>query len=138
MEETPTEAEEVEVPEPSLRVHELTIRRCKLVAGRLVPRGDAEKLDLMDAICILAPRGTRNAKINVMRARRGDFIGLRNGAGSNFVIRNPTDDGDIRWLLNKSPGFEHSFSGIWLIQDVIRRAVPIEVTTQNGYGYSPG
>jgi len=133
MQEAATEPVEVEAPTPSLAIHELTICPCELVNGHLVVRGESQTLDLMDAVARLAPSQSRSGRINVMRAKRGDFVGLRGKDGANFVVRNPTGDGDVRWLLSKFPAFEHYFSEVWLVQDVIRRSKPTE-TTVDGQG----
>ena len=104
------------------QVHSFTFRKCKLVRGRLVVRGEPEFYNLEEACSRFAPSGTVRAKINVLKAKTGDYLGLRKDIRSNFVIRNPTSDGDIRWLLQQYPEFKLRMGEVYLVHGhVIRR-----------------
>ena len=98
----------------------LTVRKCLLRRGLLVPRGEPETLTLLDAIKRLAPSGERGAKLNVLHVRPNSFIGLikKKNAVANFVISNVTMDGDIRWLLQKNPEIESQILEVYRVDHV--------------------
>jgi len=120
--------EELQIP-PRLGddAHRLTVRRCKIVRRRLVPRGDSEVLNLPAAIEKLAPTRTPRAMANVAKARVGHFLGIRKKDRSNFVIINPTRDGDIRWLLAQRPDLANQISEVYLVEDVVIRRSMIDL-----------
>jgi len=61
---------------------------------------------------------------NVARLRTGQYIGIRKKDRANFVIVNPTKDGDIRWLLAQRPDMANQISEVYLVEGVvIRRSV---------------
>jgi hypothetical protein len=90
-------------------------------------RGEPETLQLQEAVRKLAPSGSRTAKINVLRLKTGDYIGLYKTRPLNFVIRNPTSDGDIRWLLQRSPNFKSLLGEMYFVQSVAKRRDLLEV-----------
>lgn len=99
-------------------VHTLTIKKCVLRRGYVSPRGDAEVLPLKEAVKRLAPSGTRSARVNVLRARPGHYIGVTADM-ANFVFKNATNDGDIRWIILKKPDFERQVREIYLVEDCV-------------------
>ena len=107
-------------PDANRSTQTLTVRKCLLRRGLLVPRGEPETLTLPDAIKRLAPSGGRGAKLNVLRVRSNSFIGLikKNGSVSNFIISNVTMDGDIRWLLHKKPEIEDQILEVYRVDRV--------------------
>jgi len=113
-------------------IYDFVVHRCEIQRGYLTTRGEPEPLTMLEAIGKLAPSNTHSARINVTKLRRGDYIGVRKDNNANFVIRNPTSDGDIRWLLQRSPGFESYFREIYLVTDYMRRSAPTDVTVQYG------
>lgn len=108
--------------------YQVMFRQCALVEGRLKPRGGQYVMSITDAVKRLAPTGSRSGRVNVLSARRGDFIGIRSDTSANFIIRNPTDDGDIRWLLRDNPGFENNFDAIYRIEGVLRQGQATEIS----------
>lgn len=107
--------------------HQITVRRCHLIRRRLIPRGDAQVLNLPQAIEKLAPTRTPRAMANVAKVRVGHFVGIRKKDRSNFVIINPTRDGDIRWLLAQRPDLSNQISEVYLVQDVVIRRSMIDL-----------
>lgn len=116
-------------------VHSITLRKCELIRERLVPRGEPESFSLDEALKLLAPTGTLRARANVARVRVGQFIGVSRSGGSNFVIVNPTSDGDIRWLLRQRPDLNVSIRDIYLVDDVViqRNTVDLPVGAPGAY-----
>lgn len=107
---------------PGETSHTLAVVRCEVVRGFLVSRGAPELLSLAEAVRRLAPSKSRKALSNVIKAKTGNFIGV--SVSGNFLLINPTGDGDVRWLLNKRPEFESSLREIYRVDGVeIRRAV---------------
>ena len=106
----------------------LLVRSCKIRNGRLVPGGEPEDLTLKEALGRLAPSNSHRARMNVMNVRPGHYIGVKQspegGAPVNFIVKNPTRDGDIRWLLQKAPEFEAELEEIFLVEGV---EIPREV-----------
>lgn len=119
--------------------HTLTIRRCKLRRGHLIPQqGESETatLTLDEAYARLAPTRTHQARTNVNRIRSGQYLGLREavrpGDRSNFVIINPTTDGDVRWLFQKNPDMRMALKEVYLVEDVVIRRETVELPTIGG------
>jgi hypothetical protein len=102
--------------------HLITVQKCVLKRQRLIPEGEQTVLNLKQAVQLLAPSKTRTARANVMKLKPGYFIGVKAGDKSNFVIVNPTSDGDIRWLLRKHPDLPVLVQDIYWVESVnIRR-----------------
>jgi hypothetical protein len=122
----------VEIKKPT--EHTLALRRCVIRNGYLSAKGDSEVLTLKQAIARLAPSKTRKALNAVLRVRSGQYIGtldrkIPGVAPTNFVIVNPTRDGDIRWLLHKNPEFGSMVKEVYLVEEVV---VPKEVVDLPG------
>lgn len=97
--------------------HRITIKKCQIKNDKLIPTGEKEVLDIRDAIRKLAPSKSGKGIQNVVNAKSGHYIGL-NSDGTNFVIVNPTDDGDIRWLIRKKPELLDNISELYLVDDM--------------------
>jgi hypothetical protein len=98
--------------------HRIIIRRCKLKRKRLIPEGESETLNLIDAVRRLAPSGSPKGRANVLKLKPGQFVGVSSTDGTNFVIVNPTRDGDIRWLFERvdiGPRLQE----VYLVEDVM-------------------
>jgi len=114
-------------PEPlSENDHILTIRPCVVRRGRLFPDGDAQDLNIREAVDLLAPSKRHLARTNVLRAKTGQYIGVKSDS-SNFVIVNPTSDGDIRWLLKKYPDLQFQIRDVYLVESVVIRRNAIDL-----------
>jgi len=112
--------DELLIPTPlSESSHRITIRRCVVKRRRLVPQGEAETLNLDEAAKRLAPSRSHKARANVLKLRPGQFIGVTPKTGTNFVIVNPTTDGDIRWLFERVGGLEAKLQEVYLVEDVV-------------------
>lgn len=110
-------------PEPlSEKDHLITIRKCDVVRKRLHAVGESISLNLKEAVNLLAPSKSRLARLNVLKLKSGQYIGVKAKDLSNFVIVNPTDDGDIRWLLKKQPDIFSIVRDVYFVESVsIRR-----------------
>lgn len=106
--------------------HVVTVRRCEIRRRRLHPVGEPESLNIKDAVALLAPSKTHFARTNILRAKTGQYVGVKSDL-SNFVIVNPTSDGDIRWLLRKHPEFPLFIRDIYLVEDVTIRRNAIDL-----------
>lgn len=107
---------------PSPDDHQITLRKCVLRRKHLHASGDPITLNINQAIAILAPSRTKMARMNVIKLRPQSYIGIRTSDSSNFVIVNPTSDGDIRWLLKRNPELQSQIGDIYLVDSVeIRR-----------------
>lgn len=106
--------------------HVLTIRRCAVRRGRLVPDDEVQDLNIKEAVALLAPSKTRLARTNVLRAKTGQYVGVKSDS-SNFVIVNPTSDGDIRWLLKKHPDLQFQIRDVYLVESVVIRRNAIDL-----------
>jgi hypothetical protein len=114
-------------PEPlSENDHILTVRKCVLRRGRLLPDPEVQDLNIKEAVAILAPSKTRLARTNVLRAKTGQYVGVKSDS-SNFVIVNPTGDGDIRWLLRKYPDLQFQIRDVYLVESVVIRRNAIDL-----------
>jgi len=107
--------------------HILTIRKCSLKRSRLFPEGDPRVLNLKEAVGLLGPSGTRTARTNVVKLKTGQFIGVKSSDLSNFIIVNPTNDGDIRWLLKKHPDLQLHIRDVYLVESVTIRRNAIDL-----------
>lgn len=114
--------------------HLVTLRKCSLARKRLFPEGDAVTLNIGEAVALLAPSRARTAKMNVLKLKTGYYVGVKSKDLSNFVIVNPTSDGDIRWLLRKSPDFPETIRDIYLVESVTirRNAIDLPMEDVNG------
>ena len=107
--------------------HMITVRRCSLMRKRLLPEGEPQALNLKEAVALLAPNKTRLGRANVLKLKTGQYVGVKSGNLSNFVIMNPTNDGDIRWLLKKHPDLASQIRDIYLVESVIIRRNAIDL-----------
>jgi hypothetical protein len=83
--------------------------------------GDPEVLTLEVAMARLAPSKSRRARMNVINARVGWYIGTRDQGGdlpNNFLFKNPTPGGDVRWILQEIPDFEDVVLELYYVSDV--------------------
>lgn len=101
---------------------QIKLTKCSLRRGCLIPDGESFVLSLPEAIKKFVPMGSVIGKRNMINIRRGQYLGLRlvNGQPNNFLITNPTNDGDIRWLLNRNPEVEFSIQEVYLVDEVIK------------------
>lgn len=99
--------------------HVLTLKLCRISEGRLLPRGEAVVLPIKEAIARLAPSGEHRAKLNVVVARTGNYLGLINRGKmvNNFLLASNSGN-DISWLLKKEPGIEAKILEVYLVEDV--------------------
>lgn len=122
-----------EFPEPlDENDHVITVQKCALRRSRLFPEGDLITLNLKEAVALLAPSGRHYARVNVMKLKSGHFIGVKAGDKSNFVIVNPTTDGDIRWLLRKNPDLPVIARDIYYVESVSIRRNTIDLPKVDG------
>lgn len=107
--------------------HVLVVRKCIFKRSRLLPGGDVQTLNLKEAVDLLAPSKSRVARTNVVKLKAGQFIGVKANELSNFVIVNPTNDGDIRWLLRKHPDLGAHIRDVYLVESVTIRRNAIDL-----------
>jgi hypothetical protein len=115
--------------------HIVTVRKCEIRRQRLHPVGDAQDLNIKEAVALLAPSRTHLARTNVLRIKTGQYLGVKSDS-SNFVIVNPTSDGDIRWLLRKHPDLPLFTREVYLVESVIIRRNAIDLKS-DGEGGDP-
>lgn len=98
------------------------VTKCELRGGVLVERGNYFPLTIREVVAKFAPSKQSNAKANILKAKSGSYLGIcnKNGQVRNFVIYNPSDNGDIRWLLEKVPELESSIIEVYLVNDIDR------------------
>lgn len=108
--------------------HQISICKCIIKKSRIVVTGEVETLNLKEAVDLLAPRKTHRAMFNVMKLRAGQYVGVKSTDQSNFIIVNPTRDGDIRWLLNDHPKLAEQVRDIYLVDGVKIRRNTIDLT----------
>ena len=108
--------------------HEISVRKCVIKKSRIEVVGEVEVLDLKEAVALLAPRQTHRGRTNVMKLRAGQYVGIKSSDQSNFIIVNPTHDGDIRWLISEHPNFPHQVRDIYLVDAVKIRRNTIDLT----------
>ncbi len=109
---------------------------CKIRDGKLVGNGTVVSFTLREAAQKFAPSSEPRARANVLRAKRGNYIGMIK-AGKiyrNFLIVNPTDDGNIKWLLRKSPELEASISEIYLVDEIVNKRIALDLPSIGGPG----
>jgi len=130
MEHTMKEAvEDFEVPVPlDENDHKVMVRRCDVRRERLIADDEVSVLNLKEAVTLLAPTGSHRGRANVMKLKAGQYVGVKNTDLSNFVIVNPTSDGDIRWLLQQNPDFIDSVRDIYLVDGVMINRNTIDLT----------
>lgn len=114
--------------------HVITLQKCVFKRGRLIPGGDLMVLNLKEAVALLAPTRKHFARVNVMKLKPGHFIGVKSSDRSNFVIVNPTSDGDIRWLLRKQPDLPLWTRDIYMVESVSIRRNAIDLPMESPYG----
>lgn len=115
-------------PEPlNENDHMVTVRKCSFLRKKLLPDGESQTLNIKEAVALLAPNRTHLGRANVLRLKTGQFIGVKSSDLSNFVIVNPTNDGDIRWLLAKSPDLFSKVRDVYLVESVTIRRNTIDL-----------
>lgn len=107
--------------------HTITVRECSIKRNRLIPDGKSQELSLINAIKLLAPSHTSVGRSNVTKLKVGFFIGVKSGDLSNFVIVNPTSDGDIRWLIKKQPDLVAKIRNVYIVESVFLRRNVIDL-----------
>jgi hypothetical protein len=107
------------------RISSISVKRCLIKNGHLLPRGDIIVLSVDKAFELMAPSKTSMAKMNILKAKTGNFIGISTN-NTNFRLVNQTTTGDIRWLLKKKPEFAEVTKEIYRVEDVV-----IPVTAQD-------
>lgn len=127
----PQAEENVVAPIP-VAAHSLKIRRCDFKRGYLIPREDSEQLTLDQAFRRLAPTRTKEARTNVVRVRTGQYLGLKPRDKTNFLIINPTSDGDIRWLIQRKPEIKSELKEVYLVEDVVIRRKTVDLPPLGG------
>jgi hypothetical protein len=103
------------------RSRTITVRRCLLMRGRFVVRGDAETLTVEAALKRFAPTKSQDARMNVLKARTGHYLGtvrVEEKGDRNFLFVNQGPNGDISWLLRKHPEFEAMVKDVYRVEDV--------------------
>lgn len=120
MEATTTQADESrKTAEP---VRTMTLCKCEVKAGRARKVGKPEVFTLSEAMNRLAPSRAHRARMNVVNVRAGWYIGLRDqGEGklpTNFLFKNPTGGGDVRWIIQEMPEFEDVVLELYYVKDV--------------------
>ena len=108
--------------------HQITVVKCRIRRSRIQSVGETQILNLKEAVALLAPSRTRKARANVMKLRAGQYVGVKSDDLSNFVIVNPTPDGDIRWLVNDHPDFPSKVRDIYYVDGVKIRRNTIDLT----------
>jgi len=133
MEQMTTEtADDFKAPVPlGAEDHLVSVRKCKVRKRRLVADGDTETLNLVDAVKLLAPTHSHRARANVMKLKAGFYIGVKRSDSSNFVIVNPTSDGDIRWLLRDRPELVDDIHHVYYVDGVQIRRNTIDLTKES-------
>lgn len=106
-------------PEPlDESAHLVTVRKCSIRRSKLIPNEESLVLNIKEAVVLLAPNKTRQGRANVLKLKAGQFIGIKSSDKSNFVIVNPTNDGDIRWLLKHHPDLQMQIRDVYLVESV--------------------
>lgn len=113
--------------------HIVTVRKCEIRRRRLHPVGEPADLNIKEAVTLLAPSKTHLARTNILRAKTGQYVGVKSDL-SNFVIVNPTSDGDIRWLLRKYPDLPLFIRDIYLVESVTIRRNAIDLKSDGDAG----
>lgn len=111
--------------------HTVSVRRCKVHKKHLVKDEEVKNLNLVEAVKLLAPTKSFKARANVMKLKAGFYIGVKESDSSNFVIVNPTRDGDIRWLLRDRPDLLEDIRHIYYVDGVQIRRNTIDLTKES-------
>ena len=114
-----------------LEDHQVTVYKCSFRRQRLVPEAIPHVMNIKEAVSLLAPSKTSKARANVLKLKSGQFIGVKSADLSNFVIVNPTNDGDIRWLLAKHPDIEKQVRDIYLVDSVVIKRNSINISAED-------
>jgi hypothetical protein len=134
MQAAPTRSQPERLPEfLTENDHIVTVRKCEIRRQRLLPVGDAQDLNIKEAVALLAPSKTHLARTNVLRIKTGQYVGVKSDS-SNFVIVNPTNDGDIRWLLRKHPDLPLFTREVYLVESVTIRRNAIDLKSDGEAG----
>jgi hypothetical protein len=133
MEQMTTEkADDFQAPVPLTESdHRVSVRKCLVKKEHLVFDGDVEDLDLKEAVALLAPTSSHRARFNVMKLKAGQYVGVKKSDLSNFVIVNPTGDGDIRWLVRDRPELLSDIRDIYYVDGVQIRRNTIDLTKES-------
>lgn len=128
------EAEKAKASEPTRM---LTVFKCEIILGVARTVGKSEEITISEAMERFAPSKNRRARMNVINVRSGWYIGLREDkageAPVNFIFKNPTKGGNIRWILEQNPEFEELVLELYYVKDVvIPSAIEGELVVQNG------
>lgn len=115
----------------------LFIRKCDLRNGRFVALGEQIAMPLKDAVAKFCHSADPRARANVFRAKRGSYLGIRSKGNQlvNFLIENPTADGNARWLFRKMPEFEASIVEVYVVDEVNRAKNAADLPTLNPVSY---
>lgn len=118
----------------------LFVRKCEQRNGILVPRGEQIALPLKEAMAKFCHSDDPRARMNVFRARRGHYLGIRNKGNKleNFLIVNQTTDGNVRWLFRKIPELEASIVEVYVVDEVNRVKSAADLPTINPVSYGDG
>jgi hypothetical protein len=108
--------------------HQISVVKCRIKRSRIQSIGEVQTLNLKEAVALLAPSRSRIARANVMKLRAGQYVGVKTEDLSNFVIVNPTSDGDIRWLLSDHPNLAKNVRDIYYVDGVKIRRNTIDLT----------
>jgi hypothetical protein len=102
-----------------------------------VPRGEQVVLSLPEAVAKFCAANEPGSRANLFKARVGNFIGIRNKGTrlENFLIVNPTTDGDIRWLLRKMPELDTSIIEVYVVDEIYRPKNATDLPTVNPGSY---
>lgn len=131
---TAAKPEPLRLPEPlTENDHIITVRRCEIRRKRLIPNGESMTLNLKEAVALLAPSKTPLGRANVLKLKTGQFIGVKSDL-SNFVIVNPTNDGDIRWLLQRYPDLPLFARDLFVVESVTIRRNAIDLPSDGDAG----
>jgi len=102
--------------DPTTQDH-VVVRKCVLARKKLLPAGEPQTLSMQEAVELLAPNRTRLGRSNVLKLKTGQYVGVKQDS-SNFVVVNPTNDGDVRWLLQKYPDLASQIRDVYLVDYV--------------------
>ncbi len=112
--------DQAEMVTEALGDHVIHLYRCHLIDGYLHKRGKRFSIGLREAAAKFAPSRDQVARQNVIAARKGDYLGMLSTGGQqrNFLLKNRTPDGNIRWLLRRNPHLSTQISEIYLVDEV--------------------
>ena len=103
-------------------MHQITIKKCKFLGSKIVPDGEPQTMDIVQAATKFAGSGSRSAKESVLSLRSGDYIGFtrqktESGNFSCFLLRN-NGSNNISSIKRRDPSFETKILEIYLAVDV--------------------